>query len=238
MTTTKGEQLFEGVVEEGIPDAEARELDAEAEDSVVQITPAGLASLTTTPVFAADEVSIPRLRLAQGLTQEVQDGNARPGQWVLTGFEPTTEVHFFPQVMGRFRALRNAETRTLLCVSHDGVHGVGAPGGACQTCPLSQWTENPKGGKNLPPACTFGYRYVGWVKEYDTMAALELKGSGINAGKYINTCIQARALGNFGLKLSSKSMQGPRGTYHVVLATMFNAQREDLELARSFLRGG
>src|SRR5258708_31858000 len=35
------------------------------------------------PDFAPDEVLVPRLRVAQGLTAEVQSGTAKPGQFVL-----------------------------------------------------------------------------------------------------------------------------------------------------------
>jgi hypothetical protein len=33
------------------------------------------------------------------------------------------------------------------CSSQDCVHGVGNPGGVCQSCPLAQWGSDPKGGR-------------------------------------------------------------------------------------------
>src|SRR3989304_5736945 len=42
--------------------------------------------------FNKEDLVTPRLKLMQGLSTEVQDGNARPGQWVLTGYTPGAKV--------------------------------------------------------------------------------------------------------------------------------------------------
>ena len=87
--------------------------------------------------FSAVDLLLPRIRLAQGLTPEVQDGTAKPGQILLTGYDPVEEVVFIPMGMRRRRVLRDEDERTaILCSSDDGKNGQGVPGGACQLCPL------------------------------------------------------------------------------------------------------
>ena len=61
-------------------------------------------------VFSADDVYIPRLRIAQGLTKEVQEGTARPGQFLVTGFAPEEEsVNLVPVGFTRMREYRDPD---------------------------------------------------------------------------------------------------------------------------------
>lgn len=116
----------------------------------------------------ADGSRYPRLRLAQGLSAEVQDGTARPGQWVLEDYEAEEAVTLL--VTNRY------VNRMLLAPSGEGSRddivcrterlvvkkpipslplvGSGEPGGLCSECPHSQWTpRNDGSGKNNPPKC-------------------------------------------------------------------------------------
>ena len=116
----------------------------------------------------ADSSRYPRLRLAQGLSAEVQDGTARPGEWVLEDHDAVKTVQLL--------ITKRYANRMLLKKSDGGgrdaiqcrtdrvavnkpiealpLHGVGDPGIECATCPFSQWTERNDGsGKRNPPAC-------------------------------------------------------------------------------------
>ena len=180
-----------------------------------------------------EDISFPVLRLAQGLTAEVQSGEAKPGQWIISGEVPLDEVVVIPLLFNKRRELRDPDTREQLCVSIDSMVGVGNPGGICAQCSMNKWTDDEKGGKRRPPACTFFYSYIVYVVESQSVALLEFKRTGINVGKSINTMIAMRGLRNFGIKLSSTGSKGPRGTYYVPSAVKSEVSHETLMEARS-----
>ena len=71
------------------------------------------------------------LRQSQGTTQEVQNGVARPGEWILSGFEGTDSPVIVPLMFARARELRAnnlplndpryvQDNTVILCQSTDG----------------------------------------------------------------------------------------------------------------------
>lgn len=174
---------------------------------------AAMTIYTNEPTFDQGDIFIPRLRLAQGLTKEVTEGSAKPGQWVISGYDPLSEVTIIPLMFARRRELVDAEF-TVHCKSDDAVTGVGDPGGECRVCPMNKWEDGPKG-KRIPPKCSFVYSYVVYVVEYDTTAVLEFKRTSINVGKSVNTQIAKRGIGKFAVQLKSTATQGPKGTFYV-----------------------
>lgn len=203
--------------------------EAEQTNSAIQ-----LANFSTQLSFDNEDIVIPRLRLAQGLTTEVQDGSAKPGQWLLTGFEPKDELTIVPLMMARNRTLRDDEG-SVLCKSTDGLNGVGAPGGVCAVCPKNKWTEQEKGKPNLPPECTFSYAYIVYVKEFETMALVEFRRTSIQAGKTLNTMVAQRNVGNFAVKLKSAKQTGKRGTFYQIVVQPVPADADLLNAARQFM---
>ena len=197
---------------------------------------------TDAPVFDQSEISLPRLRLAQGLTQEVSEGSARPGEWVLLGNEAQKEVTFVPVQFNRHRELWvRAENKTL-CSSGDAVTGVGTPGGSCATCPMGKWTPsktNPD--RNDPPPCKVGYSYVGYSLTHGAVVELTLRSSNKanqTACQYINTLIQNLGLGRFAVNLGSEPTKNPGGnTYFGPVVRKTVATPEDLAAAREALSG-
>jgi hypothetical protein len=179
-----------------------------------------------------EDIYMPRLQLMQGLSKAVQEGTAVAGQWLVTGYEAAVEYTIVPLLFGRRRELTD-EDFTKLCISNDGLAGVGAPGGVCADCPMNQWSEDTKG-KRKPPKCTFIYSYVVYVIELGTPAILEFKRSGITAGKTLNTVTAQRGLGNFGVVLKSTNQQGGRGSYYIPTVMPTKVDEEVLEFARAF----
>lgn len=176
-------------------------------------------SYATAADFSSDEVAVPRLRLAQGLTQEVQNQMAHPGQWVLTGYDAEDEVRIAPVMFSRARALRDKELN-VLCSSKDAKTGTGDPGGSCESCPMAKWTEAVSTGKNQPPKndpprCDLIYSYLCWSFTHETLIAVEFKKTSINVGKTLNTLIATKGLGNFAVRLSSSRQQNSRGSFFV-----------------------
>lgn len=187
------------------------------------------------PEFSREDVMMPFLRLAQGLSAEVQNGVAHPGQWLLQGFDPADTITIVPLMFARMRELRDEDTREVLCFSKDSYQGEGEPGGECAACPLNQW-QGEKGAKT-PPECTFMYAYVTYVVEHDALATLRFQRTSIKAGKMLNTVVAQRGLGRFGVELSSSSQSGRKGTYSIPVINPVSLDEEVLAAAVSKARG-
>lgn len=185
----------------------------EVEETTVPKT--ALSVYSDKPILDGSDLFIPRLRLAQGLTQEVQNGEAKPGQWLILGEEPKSEITVIPVAMTRRRELRDPDTRTTVCRSGDSITGIGNPGGDCATCPMAAWQpSSKKGGKNSAPPCSFLYSYMTYVLEAKTMAILEFGRTALLTGKMLNTMILQKGFGTFAIKMGSVSKQGPKGTFY------------------------
>lgn len=200
------------------------------------VSKSNLSVYSDKPMFDNTDLFIPKLRLAQGLTQEVQAGEARPGQWLVLGAVPMETVTIVPIGMARRRELRDAGTRSVICRSSDAVNGIGVPGGYCVECPLGQWSPAPvkKGqaaGPNQAPVCTFIYSYMVFVVESKKMAIMELSRTGELAGRMLNTMIVQSGFGNFGVKLSATSKQGPKGTFYAPSVSAASVSTEVLKTA-------
>lgn len=187
------------------------------------------------PQFRADEVALPRLRLAQGLTQEVSEGSAHPGNYVLLGHDAEEEVTFVPLKFNRHRELRTADNK-VRCGSGDAEVGIGDPGGNCLACPMAKWQPSKtQADKNSPPPCKMGYSYVGYSLTHQTIVEFTVRSSNKRsqtAVQYVNTLIQNLGLGRFAVTLSAAKEQGPRGVYFSPLVQKTVVSPSDLELAR------
>lgn len=113
----------------------------------------------------AEDIQLPYIRLAQGLTPEVQSGTVKPGQWILPDGSVVDTFQVLVKGMRRVRRYRAGDE--VSCRSDDGVVGIGDPGGPCNACPLSMWSGDDK--KRVPPACTLSYQYL---VEYSTSEAI------------------------------------------------------------------
>ena len=192
---------------------------AETEAEVVET---GLSLYDTEPQFSQEDVFLNKLRLAQGLTKEVQDGTARPGQYLVTGFAPEESVTVVPVGVAKMREYRNPDDgREMFCFSKDALTGDGDPGGACADCPFNKWTPNPdKPGKNKPPICKFSYGYLFYSEQHDAIVAFRFKGMALNAGKGINTIVNHHGLRKVAITLGSEQKSGPNGSYYVPTTTV------------------
>jgi hypothetical protein len=184
---------------------------------------------TSISVFAkpialtSDDVIIPRLRLAQGLTKEVQDGNAKPGEFLLSGAGPRNEIAATVLAIAKFRRLTNDTDGSVACRSEDGYVGVGDPGGDCEECPLSKWINAVDGkGKNTPPACQFGYRYLLEVEGYG-QCVYEMKRTAIPAAKALNAMVVRFGYGATKIVIKAQKGTGARGTYYTPIIVPMSA---------------
>lgn len=200
----QSQMAFDGMLEENAIEA----ADEAAENTSIALFAKPLA-------LTADDIVIPRLRLAQGLTQEVQDGNARPGEFLLSGAAPRPDVTATVMAIAKFRRLTTSDGQgDILCRSEDGVVGVGDPGGDCESCPLSKWVNATDGSrKNTPPACQFGYKYLLDVDGYGQVV-FEMKRTAIPAAKALNAMVVRNGYGSTRVQIKAQKGSGTRGTYY------------------------
>lgn len=169
-------------------------------------------SYTSKTDFDRSEIQMPKLRLGQSMSPEVQEGDAQLGQWIVTGFEVEDEVTIVPVGFMRGRTL--VEEDVIVCSSNDQVTGVGDPGGDCGSCPKAQWGKPKRGSsKNVPPPCTPYFSYLVYSITHQEVMTLDLKRTGMDAAKYINTVAQKRGFKNFAITLTSVVAKGDKGKF-------------------------
>ena len=197
------------------------------------LAPVSGRAYTTDVSFENDELMVPRLRIAQGLTQEVQDAVARVGQLVLAGEMAVDEAILVPVAFARAREYRlNDADQTLSCASADAMTGTGDPGGPCKQCPMAQWIPVAGQKNNAPPPCTMIYSYVCWSVTHQSVCSVEFRRSGSNAAKMINTFLGSKGFGNCGFKLTATPQKGPRGNYYIPSVALVKVDEDQLETAR------
>jgi hypothetical protein len=175
-----------------------------------ELAPSAIVAYTNNPTFDSSDIVPSLLRLAQGLTPEVQDGSAKPGQWLIPGFKPYDAVTVVPLMFAKRREYRDEEGQAM-CVSDDSLTGTGDPGGICEACEMNKWGGDR--GKRKPPQCTFMYAYMVYVLEADSIALLYFKKTSIGIGRMLNAMVAQKGMRNTAIRLTSKSQSGKKGSY-------------------------
>lgn len=200
--------------------------------------------------FGSEDITFPSLKLGQAQTPEVQDDGEhfKQGHWILTGGLKSYEtLMVIPLQSAKVRHLYYADdggplAGRLKCSSGDGVTGTGDPGGSCNGCPFSVWTERPGQKTNAPPACNLGYQYLFAVFNPDDPESCDLgmwvaRKTAMTAAKNINMFMMTKRAGNFGIQLSAVRKDGTRGKYYVPVARLVRPTPEQFAMARQFLPG-
>lgn len=167
---------------------------------------------STEPEFDSSDTFIPRLRLGQGLSTEVQDGMARPGEWLLLGQDPVADVLFVPLAMATKHEMRDPDTREIIRHNQLGEIGEGPANGDCGgNCPFSDWSKDEESGKSIPPKCQFFYSYIGYSITHGVAVSIDFRKTAINTGKTLNTFVQQRKMGTFAVLFEAKEKTNKRG---------------------------
>lgn len=183
---------------------------------------------------------LPNLRVAQGLTPEVTQGNAKPGQWLLMGIDPQSSIVAVPLKMTKSQELRDKDTNTTICSSPDSVYGIGTPGGECAKCPMNQWTPGGPNGKNNPPSCVFKYSFLLFVFTEDAQgnlspvgpALFHAKRTSIQTGKVLNTfAMMNKGWGKFAVRFTSANVQDGKKSYAKPIVNLIRIKPEDMKIA-------
>lgn len=229
MAAKKESTVLEHVAEE--PSTALAPIDAAPDTEVALAAP----SYSTSTQFDPEDISFPRLKLLQGISQEVMDPEStlKAGQWHITGDEDgRKEVVFIPQAysLSRRYQVGTGDDKQTLCQSSDGVTGVGTPGGSCKACPLAQWGEDPETGRRVL-ACQPSYNYIGHVPEYGVVA-MSLSRTASPTAKTLNGFLAIRKFGNFGVKLTASQVKGGDKTYFVPTMKIAKLTQEELDNAK------
>ena len=182
-------------------------------------------------VMESSDFKIPRIRLAQGQTPEVVNSEARPGQFLFEGMDPSDSLAVIPVLCARTRQYQKPNPqgdKIVVCKSNDTIVGEGTPGGACATCPLSQWSKAPDG-KNTPPQCDIVYTYQVWIPAAQSIGLLVLKGTSTDAARKINTYARTNngRLGGFGIVLTSSKQTKGRNTWFTMNVALSKEVTQD-----------
>lgn len=214
---TEAEKVTQPSFEDMVSGAGTTEDDEAAphETTAADMSRQELATYSQKPDFDADDILIPRLRLAQGLTPEVMDNQAKVGEWLLTGCEPVETAAFLPMYFSRRRERRDGEdNRNILCTSQDAFLGEGNPGGNCKECPKAKWQVTDSGGRR-PPECTFFYSYLGYSITHESVVMLNFKRTGLPAGKVLNTIVARNGLARVAVELGSSRVSKNNRVYYI-----------------------
>lgn len=198
---------------------------------------------TNKPNFKPEDLTYPKLRLAQPTTPEVSQQLAKGGEWVLTGYKAAEMVTLIPLMYAAAREYRpKGELKKVLCQSIDAVTGVpvippptpAAYGGLCENCPKHEWSGAQ--GARKPPECNLIYSYICWSVGHGQIVVIEFKKTSKGAGNFLNVSIDSRGFGNFAVNMSSQRQTNASGqTYYVPVTTFAEVGDEVYTKARSAL---
>lgn len=207
---------------------------------------AGLMSFGQTALRPEDLI-MPRVKIAQQMSQEVADKKADAGDFfnTLTGesYGPGLSVQPILPFMQRVLLVRQerrdaiesalgtelSEGDGLKCRSYDMVQGRGEPGIACDECPLAQWTDG-----NTPPLCTETYN-VAASTELGELVILSFAKSGAKVGKRIFSTIRMSASAPWAriFALTTRAERNDRGNFFVPDFTISKEAPDTAQLAQA-----
>ena len=171
--------------------------------------------------IGSDDIQIPRFKLLQKTSQEVEDGTAQPGKIKnnLTG-ELFDEIDVIPVAMKKTRTYFDPENRSgkPLCRSLDTKWGEGFQI-YCKDCDKSRWQAQN------PPECNLVYNFL-LVQPDDVgvtplPTVLSIMRSSTPVATMLNTIVRRlqEPFFNKAYKLSTKIKKFPSGSAHIFQIT-------------------
>lgn len=221
---------FEGMVDAGNLDSALLPLGEEDSSAPMEI-------YQERPAFNPEDITPPIIKLLQALSPDVVEGSAKAGTWFMSGFSPEPVLTIVPISFARRREYRMEDEPMIACASFDGETGEGTPGGICADCPMNKWTGEGKSRKG--PACVFMYSYMVYVQEYDTIALINFKRTGLGVGRTLNSIVARSGMKAVAVKLQAKLQSSNKGTYYIpqILPMTAEASGEPVAKAKAMLGG-
>ena len=161
------------------------------------------------------KITIPTLRLAQGMTAEVTERKAQIGQFVCTNFGPLDEVKLIPFAAQDIRVYKPIASEPPKCQAPTGEYGIGSPGGTCAECPLGNWgPKNPETGKSTPPQCKEGVSLRAYSLDHRCMVDFVFMGRVADKGAFIQQQAMAFGWTGFQVALTSTAVKNDKGQWY------------------------
>lgn len=167
-----------------------------------------------------EDQMIPRIKIMQGLSPEVQDGIATYGDLVNS---LTKEVYGKETIVvpidwwvARIYWKDRKEGGGIMCRAFDGIQGT--VNGACVSCPHKEWTTG-ENGKQIPSACVKIFNVLcSIVKEKPELIVASFLKTSFKAGKeWINVMNYKNVdLFNYQYKLYTESITNDLGTFNIL----------------------
>ena len=163
-----------------------------------------------------EDITLPRIKLLQAMSDEVSNNNASPGEWLnmLSGQSYGTQFEFIPISVWKSRTYF-AENRddSPICRSADAFTSIDGHQCLieCQHDKAWEWKDG------APPRCTLGYNYL-VIPIVDTFPAIiTLMKTSFKAGKALNTLLVAARCPawHWVYEFYSVKESNSRGTYYV-----------------------
>lgn len=140
------------------------------------------------------DLIVPRVKLLQPLSPEVQEEGQEPGHLVnsVTKRDYGITLTFIPVMhfKTRIRWASREPGSGLHCASDNGreirtgvPHPYGNPEGGCLGCPEADWNEDAKDEKDKQPRCTLFYAFPSLVEGDDAPAAISMERTKVQAAK-------------------------------------------------------
>lgn len=164
-----------------------------------------------------EDITLPRIKLTQALSDEVSNGNASPGEWLntLSGQSYGTQFEFVPISVWRSRTYFS-ENRDDAPICRSANSFVSINEYQCLTeCPHDRawdWQED-----RTPPRCTLSYNYLVIPLVDPFPAIVSLMKSSFKAGKALNTLLMAARspAWHWTYEFYSVKQSNNKGTFHI-----------------------
>lgn len=169
-----------------------------------------------------DDLIIPRIKVMQALSPEVQDGKAKVGDIVNSlSIDKLNDKVFIPvckfnnHVYWRDRA----DGGGIICRAADGRMGIMEDGSthACSTCRKCEF-DNTKQGREALPKCTKYINFLGFFEEDLMPIILSFSKTNMAEGKkmYSMAKVTRQNIWNFGYKLVSKEKSKNGNRWYII----------------------
>lgn len=176
--------------------------------------------------FTGEDVKIPRIILMQAISDMVESGEAKAGEFInnVTLDNHGTELEFILLALTDREIIRGKsmfEDKKLKCQSIDRITGVGDPGGKCESCAFGQW-----GTDGEPPECSDNFTYLVYAlgTDEDLPAAVVMSKTSMKTAKSFNLLIKGMFNSIYKgkkkpfatvFKLFSEKEKSAKGSYYI-----------------------
>lgn len=176
----------------------------------------------------AEDIVIPRIKVIQGLSPEVEEKTANIGDIVNSLTKEILNGKKFIPIKQTYSNIcwnpdRKAEQR-IICRSADGKIGQGPDGArACATCGKNKF-DNTKVGKDAQPQCTSYLNYVGFMEDVLAPIVLSFARTNYNEGRKMLSLAKStmQSIWNYDYQLDSKKVSKNGNSWYNMAVSLCN----------------